>query len=210
MFSILGENATVGLVIPLKERLDLPSLRLSLVDGSGRVFQDATLDTISQVATFVPIPLPFKFQLSGRTAAGRPFQRISRSFIEAKNVLLRLQRGVDYKTLECGSSLRMSFVLYYSGVQGEIFDVAVNSSLVTKTPANSTKRAIEIRYRKTIQNILEKHRKVFFTVELKTPRNVTGILNEWDTVQVTVKKTPVWSDADMTSFTEHFKVTCSR
>ena len=209
MFSILGQHATVGLVIPLKERLNLPSLRLSLVDESGRVFQDATLDTISLVATFVPIPLPFKFQLSGSTAAGRPFQRISRSFIKAKNVLLRLQRGVDYKTLECGSSLRMSFVLYYSGVQGEIFDVAVNSSLVIKTTTNSTKRAIEIRYKKTVQNILEKHRQVFFTVELKTPRNVTGILNEWDTVQVTVKKTPVGSDADVTSFTEHFKVTCS-
>ena len=103
----------------------------------------------------------------------------------------------------------MSFVLYYSGVQGEIFDVAVNSSLVIKTTTNSTKRAIEIRYKKTVQNILEKHRQVFFTVELKTPRNVTGILNEWDTVQVTVKKTPVGSDADVTSFTEHFKVTCS-
>ena len=206
---MLGQHATVGLVIPLKERLNLTSLRLSLVDESGRVFQDATLDTISLVATFVPIPLPFKFQLSGSTAAGRPFQRISRSFIKAKNVLLRLQRGVDYKTLECGSSLRMSFVLYYSGVQGEIFDVAVNSSLVIKTTTNSTKRAIEIRYKKTVQNILEKHRQVFFTVELKTPRNVTGILNEWDTVQVTVKKTPVGSDADVTSFTEHFKVTCS-
>lgn len=128
----LGQNATVSLVIPLKERLNLPSLSLSLVDGSGRVLQDATLDTTSLVATFLPIPLPFKFQLSGSTAAGRPFQRISRSFIKAKNVLLRLQRGIGYKTLECGSTLRMSFVLYYNGAQGESFDITVNSSLVVK------------------------------------------------------------------------------
>ena len=52
-------------------------------------------------------------------------------------------------------------------------------------------------------------RHVFFTVYLKTPKDVTGILNEWDTVKVTVKKTPAWSDTDVTSFTEHFKVTCS-
>ena len=209
MSSPLGQNATVSLVIPLKERLNLPSLRLSLVDGSGRVLQDATLDTTSLVATFVPIPLPFKFQLSGSTAAGRPFQRISRSFIKAKNVLLRLQRGIDYKTLECGRTLRMSFPLYYNGAQGESFDVSVNSSLVIKTATDSTKRALEISVDpKIVQNTM-KDRKVFFTVKLETPRNVSGILNEWDTVQVTVKKTPVGSDADVTSFTEHFKVTCS-
>lgn len=208
MFSILGQNATVSLVIPLKERLNLPSLRLSLVDGSGRVLQDATLDTSSLVGTFLPIPLPFKFKLSGRTAAGRSFQRISRNFIKGKNVLLRLQSGLGYKTLECGTTLRLSFVLHYSGAQGEVFDVAVNSSLVVKTATNSTKRAIEIRYRKTVQNTMEDH-KVFFTVYLKTPKDVTSILNEWDTVKVTVKKTPAWSDADVTSFTEHFKVTCS-
>lgn len=208
MSSTLGQNATVSLVIPLKERLNLPSLSLSLVDGSGRVLQDATLDTSSLVATFVPIPLPFKFQLSGRTAAGRPFQRISRSFIKAKNVLLRLQRGIDYKTLECGKTLRMSFVLYYNGAQGESFDVAVNSSLVVKTATNSTKRAIETSYDKIVANTV-KNRKVFFTVKLKTPRDVSSILNEWDTVQVTVKKTPDGiNHADLTSFTEHFKVTC--
>ena len=209
--STLGQNATVSLVIPLKERLNLPSLCLSLVDGSGRVLQDATLDTTSLVATFVPIPLPLKFQLSGSTAAGRPFQRISRSFIKAKNVLLRLQRGIDYKTLECGRTLRMSFTLYYNGAQGESFDVVVNSSLVVKTSTDSTKRAIESSiYPKIVKNTM-KDRKVFFTVKLQTPRNVSGILNEWDTVQVTVKKpgAPIGSDTDVTSFTEHFKVTCS-
>ena len=103
----------------------------------------------------------------------------------------------------------MSFVLHYSGAQGEIFDVSANSFLVIKTATNSTKRAIEILHKKTVQNTIMK-KQVFFTVGLKTPRNVTGILNEWETVQVTVKKVPVGSDADVTSFTEHFKVTCSR
>lgn len=208
MFSILGQNVTVDLVIPLKERLNLSSLRLSLVDGSGRVLQDATLNTNSLDATFVPIPLPFKFQLSGSTVAKQSFQRISRSFIKAKNVMLRLQTGLGYRTLECGTSLRMLFVLYYNGAKGEVFDVAVNSSLVIKTDNNSTKRAIEIQYKKTVQHTM-KRKQVFFSVSLKTPRDVSSILNEWETLQVTVKKTPVGSDADVTSFLEHFKVTCS-
>ena len=208
-FPISGQTATVSLVIPLKKRLDLPSLRLSLVDNSGRVIQDANLDTPSLVGTFRPPSAPFKFKLSGRIASGRSFQRISRNFINAKNVLLRLQGGHGYKTLECGSTLRLPFALDYNGVGGEIFDVFVNSSLVTKTATNSTKRAIGIRYRKTVQNAGGRDREVFFSVSLITPRDVTGILNEWETIKVTVKKVPASTDVDVASFTEHFKVTCS-
>lgn len=208
VFPTAGKTATVNLIIPLKRRLDLPSLRLSLVDESGRVLQKAKLDTPSLVGTFVPPQLPFKFRLHGRTAGGRSFQRISRNFVNAKNVLLRLQSEQGYKTLECGRTLRLPFVLDYNGAKKEIFDVSVNSSLVTKTAANSTKHAIQIRYSKTVQNVISDP-EVFFTVSLITPRDVSGFLDEWDTIKVTVKKIPVSNDADVTSFTDHFKVTCS-
>lgn len=216
VFSTAGKTATVNLIIPLKKRLNLPSLRLSLVDESGRVLQNANLDTRSLVGTFLPPRVPFKFKLYGRTAGGsagepsggRPFQRISRNFVNAKNVLLRLQSGQGYKTLECGRTLRLPFVLDYNGVKKEIFDVSVNSSLVTKTATNSTKHAIEIDYTKTVQNVMS-DLEVFFTVSLIIPRDVSGFLGEWNTIKVTVKKSPASNDADVTSFTDHFKVTCS-
>lgn len=165
---------------------------------------NANLATPSLVGTFVPPAVPFKFKLSGRTVAGQSFQRISRKLINAKNILLRLQSTQRYDTLECGKYLRLPFVIDYNGARGETFDVIVESSLKI---TNSSKSAIEIRYRKVVQNIMQ-DREAFFTVLLKTPRDVTGILGKWDTIKVTVKKTPVSGAADVVSFTEHFKVTC--
>lgn len=93
----------------------------------------------------------------------------------------------------------------YTGAAGEVFDVMVNSTL--KDSDTSTK-AIEVKYRKTVQNVWTGNR-VYLTVHLKTPLDVEEHIGKWDTIQVTVKKNPVTSEADVAYFTEHFKITCS-
>ena len=167
------------------------------------------------MGTFLPPLAPFKLKLSGTTAAGQPFQRISRQFITAKNVLLRRQGGPIYKTLECGRTLRLSFVLHYNGRRGDSFEVTVNSSL---TIANTSTTAIRARYRRILKTTLRSP-EAFFLVWLKTPKDVSGIRDKWDTIKVTVTKIseggdpgdeiePLVTQADMTSSTHHFKVTC--
>lgn len=149
--------------------------------------------------------MPFKLKLSGTTKAGRPFQRISRKFINAKNLLLQLQNTQQYDTLECGKTLRLYFVIDYTGAAGEVFDVMVNSTL---KDSNTSAKAIEVKYRKTVQNVWTGNR-VYLAVHLKTPLDVEEHIGKWDTIQVTVKKNPVTSEADVAYFTEHFKITCS-
>jgi len=212
-YPLLGDISTVNLIIPLKKRLNLTSLGLTLVDKSGRHLENVNLVTSNLVGTFIPPLAPFKLKLSGSTAEGHPFQRISPKFVTAKNVLLRLQGGQRYNTLQCGRTLRLSFVLDYNGESGESFGVTVNSSLVMKTSSNTTTTAIQARYRRIVKNRL-RDPEVFFTVWLKTPRDVTDILDKWNTMKVTVKRRSgnkvgsAVSQADMTSYTNHFKVTC--
>lgn len=199
-----GDLSTVNIIIPSSNRVNLTSLSLHLVDESGHPLGAVDLATPNLVGTFVPPLAPFKLKLSGTTAAGRPFQRISRRLTTAKNLLLRLQGGQGYNTLKCGKPLRLSFALDYNGERRERFDVVVNSSLTTGSASTTT---IQARYRRIVQNTL-RDREVFFTVWL-TPRGVTSIRDEWVTIKVTVKKKPVVSQADLASFTDRVKVTCS-
>ena len=206
-FSFLGDVSTVNLIIPLKERLNLTTLSLSLVDKSGRDLETVDLATPSLVGTFVPPLTPFKLKLSAMTAGGWPIQRMSRTFITAKNVLIRLHGKKTYDTLRCGKTLRLAFIIDYNGERDETFDVTVNSSLVIKTATNTTTTAIKARYRPVVTGI--RNSEAYVIVWLTTPRDVTQILDKWATIKVTVKRRPAHSQADMTSFTDHFKVTCS-
>lgn len=201
-YPLLGDVSTMNLIIPLKERLNLTTLSLSLVDKSGRELETTVnLATPSLVGTFDPPLTPFKLKLSAITAEGWPFQRMSRTFITAKNVSLRLHGGKAYNTLRCGKTLRLAFVIDYIGEGGERFDVTVNSSVV-----NTTTTAIKARYRPVVWGL--RSSEAYVIVWLTTPRDVTQILGKWATIKVTVKRSPARSQVDMTSFTDHFKVTC--
>lgn len=93
----------------------------------------------------------------------------------------------------------------YNGAAGEVFDIMAISTL---EDPNTSAKAIEVKYSKTVTNVWAGNR-VFLTVHLKTPLDVTENIGRWDTIQVMVKKSPVTSEADVAYFTEHFKITCS-
>ena len=209
-----GSDAKVKLLIPSRNRLNLGSLRVTLIDKWGRALPDnVELATPSLEGTFNPPLVPFKVKLSGRTAMGQSFQRISPRLVTAKNLRLRQQGRKGYSLLKCGRTLRFYFVIDYNCVdcrEGEkgVFDISVNSSLVTKTPTGASTTAISATYNPVVFAMSSS--KAFVTVRLYTPSDVTGILNKMETIQVTARmrrRTP--TPADVTSFVESYKVTCS-
>lgn len=213
-YPLLGSDAKVKLLIPSRNRLNLGSLRVTLIDKWGRELPDSVeLATPSLEGTFNPPLEPFKLKLSGRTAMGQSFQRISPRLVTAKNLRLRQQGRKGYSLLTCGRTLRLYFVIDYNCVDcrdGEkgAFDISVNSSLITKTPTGASTTAISATYNPVVFAMSSS--KAFVTVRLYTPSDVTGILNKMETIQVTARmrrRTP--TPADVTSFVDSYKVTCS-
>ena len=181
-----GSDAKVKLLIPSRNRLNLGSLRVTLIDKWGRELPDnVELATPSLEGTFNPPLEPFKLKLSGRTAMGQSFQRISPRLVTAKNLRLRQQGRKGYSLLTCGRTLRLYFVIDYNCVDcrdGEkgAFDISVNSSLVTKTPTGASTTAISATYNPVVFAMSSS--KAFVTVRLYTPSDVTGILNKMETI----------------------------
>ena len=124
---ILGEKATVRVLVPQVSRLDMTSLTFDLVNEHGARVKSLTIK--DGTATFdLPSAKSFKIRLSGKTSSGSAFQRISREEIRPQEAIIRTQIHQSLLTITRGKRSSFRAAIDYAGSGSKRFTVSVSAA----------------------------------------------------------------------------------
>jgi len=124
---LIGEKATIKIIIPHGSRLDKSSLKVDLVNGHGASVR--SLSVKDEMATFdLPSAKAFRVRLTGKTHSGNPFQRMSSEEIKPQQAIIRTQIMTSLLTVKRGSRSSFRAAIDHSGASSKKFSISVSAS----------------------------------------------------------------------------------
>ncbi|XP_031559995.1 hemicentin-1-like [Actinia tenebrosa] len=138
---LIGEKATLKLLLPHISSLNMASLKADLVNEHGVSIKDLTFK--DDTATFdLPSVRAFRIRLSGKTHDGNAFQRLSREEVKPQTAIIRTQIHQSLLTIKRGVRSSFRAAIDYAGSGSKTF--SVKASVVPSNLKLSVRSSVRV------------------------------------------------------------------